>query len=168
VLWFSCCKTSSCGPVLVVCTILKLISGFKSWSFLFCFVLFLCGTGVWTQGLHLESYHQPFFCDFFKIGSHKLFAQAVSEPHSSNSSWVARITGMSHQHLAPSWSFLSAFHLIASAIPDPYCLDPLFHWGWMKFNDKFVILTFRLHLLVELFCKELSSINILVTLKGST
>jgi hypothetical protein len=30
---------------------------------------FSCGTGVWTQGLHFEPLHQPFFVmGFFEIG----------------------------------------------------------------------------------------------------
>jgi hypothetical protein len=46
--------------------------------------LFFCGTGVWTQGLHLEPLHQPFFVmDFFEIGSHKLFPWAGFKPWSS-------------------------------------------------------------------------------------
>jgi hypothetical protein len=36
--------------------------------------LCVCGTGVWTQGLHLEPLHQPFFVKgVFKIGSRELF-----------------------------------------------------------------------------------------------
>jgi hypothetical protein len=36
---------------------------------LFCFF----GTGTWTQGLHLEPLHQPFFVmGIFKIGSRRL------------------------------------------------------------------------------------------------
>jgi hypothetical protein len=27
------------------------------------FFFFFCGTGAWTQGLHLEHLHQPYFCD---------------------------------------------------------------------------------------------------------
>jgi hypothetical protein len=46
--------------------------------------LFFCGTGVWTQGLHLEPLHQPFFVmGFFKIGSRKLFAPANFKVRSS-------------------------------------------------------------------------------------
>jgi hypothetical protein len=49
-----------------------------------CFFFFFCGTGVWTQGLHLEPLHQPFFVMVvLEIGSHKLFAQAGFEPQSS-------------------------------------------------------------------------------------
>jgi hypothetical protein len=31
----------------------------------FFFFFFFGGTGVWTQGLHLELLHQPLFCDCF-------------------------------------------------------------------------------------------------------
>jgi hypothetical protein len=45
------------------------------------FALFFVRTGIWTQGLHLELLHQPFFVMvFFKIGSHELFAQAGFKP----------------------------------------------------------------------------------------
>jgi hypothetical protein len=45
---------------------------------------FFCGAGAWTQGLHLEPFLQPCFVkDFFKIGSHELFAWAGFEPQSS-------------------------------------------------------------------------------------
>jgi hypothetical protein len=47
-------------------------------------VLFFCGTGVWTQGLHFEPLHQPYFCEgFFEIGSFELFAWAGFKPRSS-------------------------------------------------------------------------------------
>jgi hypothetical protein len=43
-----------------------------------------CGAGIWTQGLHHEPLHQPFFVmGFFKIGSRELFAGAGFEPRSS-------------------------------------------------------------------------------------
>jgi hypothetical protein len=39
------------------------------------FIYFFCGTGVWTQSLHLEPLHQPFcVMGFFEIGCHELFA----------------------------------------------------------------------------------------------
>jgi hypothetical protein len=42
----------------------------------FFFFFFFCCIGVWTQGLYLETLHQPFFLNWFsKIGSHELFAQ---------------------------------------------------------------------------------------------
>jgi hypothetical protein len=38
---------------------------------------FFCGTRAWTQGLHLEPLHQPFFCDgCFKTGFCELFPWA--------------------------------------------------------------------------------------------
>jgi hypothetical protein len=63
------------------------------------FLIFFCSTGVWTQGLHLEPLHQPFFVKSFSrwIGSCKLFAWAGFKPQPS---WVARVTGVSHQHPA--------------------------------------------------------------------
>jgi hypothetical protein len=37
----------------------------------------VCGAGVWTQGLHLEPLHQPFFMmGFSEIGSRELLAWA--------------------------------------------------------------------------------------------
>jgi hypothetical protein len=47
------------------------------------FFLF-CGTGAWTQGLHLEPLHQPYFYEgFFEVGSLELFAQADFKPQSA-------------------------------------------------------------------------------------
>jgi hypothetical protein len=49
------------------------------------------GTGAWTQGLHLEPLHQPFFVmGFFEIGSRKLFPWAGLILLIS-AFWVARI-----------------------------------------------------------------------------
>jgi hypothetical protein len=65
-----------------------------------------CSTGVWTQDLYPEPLYQPYLCDgvFFQIVSLKLFVWAGFEPQSSliSASWVARITGVSHQH--PAWN----------------------------------------------------------------
>jgi hypothetical protein len=48
------------------------------------FFFFFGGTGAWTQGLHLEPLHQPYFCErFFEIGSCKLFALAGFKLRSS-------------------------------------------------------------------------------------
>jgi hypothetical protein len=48
---------------------------------LFCFV---CGSGSWTQDLHLEPLQQPYLCaGIFEMGLHELFALAGSEPWSS-------------------------------------------------------------------------------------
>jgi hypothetical protein len=61
------------------------------------------GTGTWTQAPHLEPFHQPYFCEGF-------FRDRVcwticpgwlrTEILLISASWVARITGMSHWHLA--------------------------------------------------------------------
>jgi hypothetical protein len=32
---------------------------------LFFLVIIFCITGAWTQGLHLEPLHQPYFCEMF-------------------------------------------------------------------------------------------------------
>jgi hypothetical protein len=61
---------------------------------------FFCGTKAWTQGLHPEPLHQPFFLwwIFFKIGFHWLFVWASNVILlRSSASWVARIIGMRHQ-----------------------------------------------------------------------
>jgi hypothetical protein len=63
---------------------------------------FFCSTRTWTQGLHLEPFHQCYFCEgFFEIGSHRTICPdwlgrvilLIS------TSWVARIRGVSHRHL---------------------------------------------------------------------
>jgi hypothetical protein len=47
-------------------------------------IFFFCGTGAWTQGLHLEPFHQPYFYEgFFEIGFRELFAWAGFEPRAS-------------------------------------------------------------------------------------
>jgi hypothetical protein len=44
----------------------------------------ICGTGVWTQGLHHEPLYQPFFVmGFFRVGSQELFALPGFKPQSS-------------------------------------------------------------------------------------
>jgi hypothetical protein len=86
-----------CISLLLLPLMSTIISNHKSKSLLF----FFCSMGCWTQGLHLESLHQPFFfCDgLFEIWSHELFAPAGFEPPILLIfvSWVARITGVSHQ-----------------------------------------------------------------------
>jgi hypothetical protein len=48
------------------------------------FFFFFCGTGAWTQNLHVEPFHQPYFCEgFFEIGSQALFAWTGFKPRSS-------------------------------------------------------------------------------------
>jgi hypothetical protein len=69
------------------------------WLPLYIYIMgFFCSTGAWTQGLTLarqavlllEPLHQPFFYDFFYIGSHGLFCLGLA------TSWVAGITDVSH------------------------------------------------------------------------
>jgi hypothetical protein len=51
---------------------------------IFFFVVVVGDTGAWTQALHIEPLHQPFFVKgFFEIGSYKLFARAGFEPQAS-------------------------------------------------------------------------------------
>jgi hypothetical protein len=62
---------------------------------------FFCGTGVWTQSLHLESLYQPIFVlGIFEIGSHKLFAWVHFQTKILliSAYWVARITGANYRH----------------------------------------------------------------------
>jgi hypothetical protein len=80
----------------------------KTGDWFLCSFFFFCSTRVWTQGLHLEPLHQPYFCEgFIEIGSSELLARAGFEPQSSliSDSWVVKITRMSHQ-LAPGLSLL--------------------------------------------------------------
>jgi hypothetical protein len=56
---------------------------FKTTPFFF-FFFFFCGTGVWTQALHLEPLYQPYFCEgFFEIGSPRTICPACFKPRSS-------------------------------------------------------------------------------------
>jgi hypothetical protein len=62
---------------------------------------FFFSTGAWTQGLHLEPLHQPFFVIvFFQLGNY-LPGLALNHDLPDISSWVARITGVNHLHPAP-------------------------------------------------------------------
>jgi hypothetical protein len=68
-----------------------------------CFICLFWGTGAWTQGLHLESLHQPFYV----MGFFFFFWDKVSQTIFLgwlwtgilliSASWVGRITGVSHQ-----------------------------------------------------------------------
>jgi hypothetical protein len=66
----------------------------------FSFFLSFCGTGLWTQGLHLEPLHKPFFVIFFwdRVcwticpGWLRTMILLIS------ASWEARIIGVSHRH----------------------------------------------------------------------
>jgi hypothetical protein len=63
-------------------------------------IIFFCGTGVWTQGLHLEPLCQAFFVKgFFRDRVLKTtWPGLASTPILLiSASWVARITGVSHR-----------------------------------------------------------------------
>jgi hypothetical protein len=91
---------------------------FVAFCSLFFFLFFFFSAGIWTQGLHLEPLHQPFFVmGFFEIGSCKLFAWAGFKLQST--SWIARITCMSHP---PQALFFSLLMLIVSDLQ----FSPLF------------------------------------------
>jgi hypothetical protein len=60
---------------------------------------FVCGTGAWTQGLHLEPVYQSFLVKgFFGDRVLQTFCQGWLWTVSLliSASWVARITGVSH------------------------------------------------------------------------
>jgi hypothetical protein len=63
---------------------------------------FVCGALVWTQGLHLEPLHQPYFvmC-FLEMRCHKLFARALNHDLCFLCSWDYR-----REPLMPSSLFL--------------------------------------------------------------
>jgi hypothetical protein len=69
--------------------------------------LFFCSTGVWTQGLHLGPLHQSFLCDGV-FWDRVLQTICLGWPWTTilliSASWVARITGVSHQR--PAFQFL--------------------------------------------------------------
>jgi hypothetical protein len=83
--------------------------------------LFFGSTGVWTQGLTLgrqsfllfEPLYQPFITlNFFKIGSHELFAWGWfwTIILLISAYWVARITSVSHQYLAQNMKCFEHLH----------------------------------------------------------
>jgi hypothetical protein len=75
-----------------------------------------------SQGLHLEPLHQPYFFEgFFEIGAHWTICSGWlwTMILLISASWVARITGLSHWHLA-GYTFLCAFYLLHSLEKDIY------------------------------------------------
>jgi hypothetical protein len=96
-------------------------------TYIYIYTYISCGAAVWTEGIHLEPLHQPFFgvCDGF-------FQDRVSRTICLGwiwtmilliaASWVARITGMNHWHLA--WiNFLTSCFLVAYEFePTAFCL----------------------------------------------
>jgi hypothetical protein len=76
------------------------------------FFFFFCGTGAWTQSLHLEPLHQPsFFCKrFFEIGSRRTICVGWLRTVILliSASWITRITGWASwpQSSCPFWALL--------------------------------------------------------------
>jgi hypothetical protein len=87
-----------------------------SWIFFF---FFFCGSGIWTQALHLDPLHQNFLMHFIKIGFLELFALGWlwTTVLLISASWVARITGMSHQRLDVFFSFRNVVCFFRSWTP---------------------------------------------------
>jgi hypothetical protein len=99
-----------------------LVHSFPSVSF-----FFFCGTGAWTQGLHLEPLHQPYFCEGFlwdKVLQTICLGWLWTAILLISASRVARITDMSHRWLAVS--FWHAFYI--------YIYTPHYIWSWDYFN----------------------------------
>jgi hypothetical protein len=93
-----------------------------------------------NSGLHLEPLYQPFFVKvFFEIGSLEPFAQGWLRTAILliSASRVARITGMSHQHLTALvfiMTFLYTrtmyFITLLTLFPSLFYWDNFFWWWW--------------------------------------
>jgi hypothetical protein len=103
-----------------------------SWRVFLCIpdwsIFFFCGTGAWTQGLHLEWLHQPYFSEeFFETWSRGticpdwLWTTILV-------SWVARITGTSHWHSGPGWSWTHSPPFSASWVGG---IIDMYHCTWL-------------------------------------
>jgi hypothetical protein len=103
----------------------------------FAFFFFFFSTEVWTQDLHLQPIHHPFFVIFFfsKVRSCELLAWAGFKPWSS---WSAKIIGLNHWHsVFPSLFNLHPFTKInrvcATAFTEFcwafYCTESKEFWG---------------------------------------
>jgi hypothetical protein len=102
-------------------------------SFCNLFFFFFCSTGVWTQDLHLEPLHQPYFCEgFFEIGSHRTICQGWlwTAIFLISASWVAKITGVSHWRPA-------IFFFLQNSEPSIYFYDV---WLLLFFVSSFLVL----------------------------
>jgi hypothetical protein len=61
-------------------------------------IIIFSSTKVWTQDIHLEPLHHPYFCD--GIFWDRVAQTILNHVSLISASWLARITGMSHQHPA--------------------------------------------------------------------
>jgi hypothetical protein len=75
---------------------IKMYQGSSVYVFFF---FFFSGTGSWTHGLQLEPLHHPFFVKGF-FQDRFLPRLGSNCDHPISASWVAKITGISHLHLA--------------------------------------------------------------------
>jgi hypothetical protein len=80
---------------------------------------FICSTGDWTQGLHLQLFHKSFFCEGFfwdRVTQTIFLGWLWTLILLISASWIARITGMLGVSLlieAPIWSWsLHSYDLI--------------------------------------------------------
>jgi hypothetical protein len=114
-------------------------------SSLFCsgYLFIFCGTGAWTQGLHLEPFHQPFF--LWWVGFQDRILRTVflgwlwTEILLIFASWIAKIIGISNWcPAAPvifgdgvwwtifsDWPWTLIFSISASQVALPYRCEPL-------------------------------------------
>jgi hypothetical protein len=102
------------------------LHGVVFWGFV-CVCVCVC-VCVWYWGLNSgpspwSTPPDPFLWRVFKIGSHKLFTRAGFEPWSS---WVARIIGVSHQHLALHGTSLNR-RCICTGGPSNHCDTAVYH-----------------------------------------
>jgi hypothetical protein len=121
-----------------IITVWQLLYPSHSPKILFNFLLYFIyfwSTGAWTQGLHLEPLHQPCFCDAF-------FWDRVSQDYLprlvlnwTSASWVARITGVSHQQLA---IYLFFWDRVSLCSPADLELGPLLPLGPKCWNCRHV------------------------------
>jgi hypothetical protein len=117
----------------------------------FCCFFFFCSTRIWTQGLHLEPLHQPFFAMFFSwdrvlqtICPGWLWAMILL----MSVSWVAGITGVSLRHLA----------LFAAFMVFPGCSQPeARNKAWLSQPKAYTLQLLPTHFIRQGFCKRRGS-----------
>jgi hypothetical protein len=106
-------------------------------------IIIFFGTGAWTQGFHLESLHQHYFCEgFFEIGSHETICSGLLQTAILliSASWVARITEASHWCQAPIFWTVLGLEFRALHLPGKQVLYHFSHFTsplcWLFFRDR--------------------------------
>jgi hypothetical protein len=95
-------------------------------------LFFFCSPGAWTQDLYLELLHPLYFCEgVFKIESCRTVC--LGWPRTTifliSASWVARITGVSHE----CWLLATSYCRIWGKSLNPSGLHFLFFfWVWSR------------------------------------